>query len=460
MSAAGRAALAALLGIAASASLAQDGGLRVTGSLETTLEVDDNPDLEPDSPGTETTLSTAVAVGLVTETATTRIAFEAGGVLQAQNSADELSERNGFVDPFLNFEFDAEGPLTALSLGASLATTDLSDVVLLGGGDGGVVDDDLLASGGELEETEYNFLFVLGVDEPLSAEFSYDHISSEYSDDADPDLSDSTTESYSVVGFGRLSSVATVRAFYAETNYDADNDEQTERVTHRTGIGLAYEISPILRFDGEIAATEVRESEVFPSGPVNLENSGLGFDLSLVRDMPNGAYTLAATHTILTETELTEATLGRAYEFARFDLSYTLGWGHLDGTGDFVIGSLEYSREFPNGLLTASMERGLDVDSENEQRVVTDLGIEYEHVLTRVSSLTFGFDYTRSEVLRPVTGGTSTGGEFSVFYNRDLTEDWDWQIGYRGRFSEDSSGETAHSNAILTTIGRSFSIRP
>ena len=54
----------------------------------------------------------------------------------------------------------------------------------------------------------------------------------------------------------------------------------------------------------------------------------------------------------------------------------------------------------------------------------------------------------------------ATRADFRIEYRYQINRDWDWRIGYIGRYRENAAGTTANSNAIVTSVGRSFSIRP
>lgn len=450
---------AAILGTPQWVAEAQElpSGLSIVGSVRSTLEFDDNVSLDPDSPDSDVVFGTDLELGIVSETPSSRLALSFGGTLQQENR-DSGEERNGFIDPFVEAAFQTEGATSRLSLEGSIRTRDLEDVAIDDPED--FLDEDLIISGGELELTDLEGTFEVGVGAPVGAALSYSFSERDYQDTADPDLFDRRTSTVRLTGFAQINPVARARAFVSQTDYEADDAGQTERLSRSVGAGVEYEINPVLRFDGEIFFAEVEETALVLGSPVTVENDGAGLEMTLTRDLKNGALTFSASRNVSTFTTRNEVRVGRELQLPNGDLALSLGVSDTDDGDPVLVGSVDYSTELPRGVLSASLARDATINDENESRTRTFARIAYDHELTPVSSVQMGLSVARSEI---VTGGvdeSTTSTDFEVTYARQLTEDWDWRIGYRGRYRDESDGDSATSNALITSIGRSFSIRP
>ena len=432
-------------------------GLTVTGTVEAFAETDDNRGLDESSPGSETTIGTRLSFDVRSETPSSLLALSFGATLQEEERAGPTQARSGFLDPFVSLDFSAQSASSRLTVGADYQVRDLEDELF--DDPETFIEEDLIISGGELETIRLSTELMLGVGGPVEGSLAYSLDERSYSDTDDPDLSDRRTDSLRLTGSFSLSQTATLRGFAALSKFEEDNAEQTERTTRSAGFGLNYAIDPLWTLDAELSFDTIEETELVNGLPTETDNDGLGFSATLERELPNGALTLAASREIGTTDTRTDLTLGRTFDLPSGQFALTAGVSGSEDGDETLIGSLDYQREFPTGVLTASFQRRTTFDDDDEQRVQSFLAVAYSQDLTPVAGLRFGLNMTRTDSLGG-EGDESTRANAEVTYVHELAEDWDFEIGYRARYREDADGDSATSNAIVTSIARRFSLRP
>ncbi len=452
--------IASANGLLAHSARAQDVGsaFSVTGTVRSTVEIDDNPSLIVNPQGTETTFGTQLGLDIVSQTPLSQLELSFGGTVQFQDSPDGFDD-NGFVDPFANFRFEREGADTLLTLDGSYRESDLVDSLGLDT-DADLINDLFLSSVGELESLSLGGTFSFGIDAPFGADLSLRREERDYSNTISNDVFDNTTDTARVDLRFRLAPTATARVFTSVREYDAEDLEQTERTTQAYGVGLTYEINPVLTFDGEISLSEIEETELVFGTPVTTEDDGVEFDLSLTRELPNGSIVFEASRDVATSLSRSQFLVTRAMDLPTGGLSYSLGVSESDVGDTVLIGSVDYSREFPTGVISASLSRTASIDSDEDEIARTTLNIDYLRELTPVAGLEVGLNLAKIDDIGAGVVDEGTRADFSVTYRHQLTEDWDWTLGYVGRYSDPEDTASRTSNAIVTSIGRSFSIRP
>lgn len=452
--------VASASGLTAHSAWAQEGGsaFSVTGTVRSTFEIDDNPSLAINSPGSETTFGTQLGLDIVAQTPLSQLELSFGGTVQFEDSPADFDE-NGFVDPFARFRFQRDGADSLLTLDGSYQESDLIDSLGLDT-DADLINDIFLSSVGEREILSLGGTFSFGIEAPFGGEISLRRDERNYSNTISNDLFDNTTDSARADFRFRLSPTATARVFTSLTEYDAEDVEQTERTTEAVGVGLIYEINPVLTFDGEISLEQIEETELVVGTPVTTKDDGIAIDLSLTRELPDGSLAFEASRDVATSIARTQFAVARSMDLPDGGLSYSLGLSESTVGDTVLIGSIEYSKELPDGILSASLERTATIDSDDDEVARTILGIDYFRELTPVAGLEVGLNVRKIDDIGAGVVEEGTRADFSVTYRHQLTEDWDWTLGYTGRYSRPDNSQSRTSNAIVTSIGRSFSIRP
>jgi len=434
---------------------AQDAsGFLVTGSVRLGFDYDDNSNLSATAPNSSFEVFSDVSLGFVSETPTSRLEFSIGGRIQDEN-LDFGFEENGFVNPNAELSYTLEGADSLLDLSASLTEADVLDELFLDT-DGDLLNDAVLSSVGTLQTRRYGIDLEFGRTAPIGAELSYTRRERDYSNTVSPDLFDSETDTVRATVNFRPRETLTFRTFVEQTRYDADDIIQTDRTTTSFGIGTTYEIDPIITFDGDISFREVEETTV---GGTTVTD-GVGLDFTLTREMPNGTIALFGDRDVTTDTTRYQLGVRREMELPTGSLGYSLALSDSD-TGDLVfLGSFDFLREMPNGAFTLGLSQSATSNDDDEEVRRTTLSLGYDHELTPVSNIGFDLSVNRTDDVGNGAVTEGTNARLAVTYSQQLTEDWDWQLGYVARYTSQEGGSDANSNSVFATIGRSFSIRP
>ncbi|MDU8942578.1 TonB-dependent receptor [Ovoidimarina sediminis] len=447
-------------------SVAQDGeisrdGLVLTGEVVLGFEAEDNRALAANSSGTDSRLYVDYTLGGSLENELTSLEFSLGGSFQQENYAT-LREDDGFSDPFFRLNYSRRGAGSQLSFNVGYRQSELVDSLGLDL-DGDLIDETFLRSVGDREFLTVGASAEIGIDAPVGARLDVNRTDTNYSGQVNPDVFDRTTDTVRLSTFLRPRQTLSFGIFAERSEYDAEDlnplptGQIIERTTDRLGVAVEYQINPILSFSGSVSADEI--DEVLDTGATT-NDSGIGLDLELTRQVPNGQFSIFANRTIATGISRTQVGISRALSMPRAEVTFSGGLSSSD-TGDTVFfAGLDYSRAFPSGIMTAQLTQDAQVNDDDEEVLRTVFELNYQHELTPISSIGANFFYLRADDIGSGAADEGDRAELEIVYSHALNRDWDWQLGFRTRHNNPSVGSSATSNAIFTTFGRSFSIRP
>jgi hypothetical protein len=398
---------------------------------------------------------TTLGIGIDANTATQQFSFGIGADLQFEDLSGGRREENGIEKPFARLDYTLNGTDSRLTFNGSYRTDSILDSVFLDT-DGDLIQDTVITSDGTTETFNVSAGYSFGLQAPFGMDFTVGRDERNYSNTVDPNLYDRSTDIYGIVARFRFNSNTQARLIAQERKFSADDSVQTERDTTDLGVGLDYQIQPDLRFSGQITQTDIEE--VRTTGVQ--QNDGISASLDLTRDLVNGTIGVTASRVQSTDTARSTLRVDRAMTLPMGALSFGVGPSWSD-TGDTVlIGSLDYSTLLPNGAITASLARTASVNVDDDEIRTTNLDLAYIRTINPVSSMDFRVNVADISDAGAGTTNDGTRADFRVGYRQQLTPDWDWTLGYVHRYRKFSDGSTASSNAIVTSIGRSFSIRP
>ena len=428
--------------------------ISVEGSVRFEVDVDDNSRLVETSPGTDTTFSTVLGLAVNTETPLQTFSLSLDGELQFEDRAAG-TEENGFENPVARLDYRLNGADSELSFRATFRTDDFVDSLFIDT-DGDEEADTAITSDGTVDRLSLRADYSYGIEAPFGFDIFASRDERTFEDVVDPDRFDRTTDRYGVTGRFRINPATTARLIFRETRFDAEDAVQTERDTTDIGAGIDYEFRPDLRFSAEVTQTEIEETTTGGT----TDRDGISAQVGIVRDVANGSFGLLATRTQSTDTARSQFEFTRDIVVPAGNFSFGVGVSSSD-TGDTTfIGSVDYANAVAGGLLTANLSREAEVSNVNNEVQRTRVGVGYAYDINAVSGLDFGLDVIDLEDIGAGDVTESTRADFSVTYRRQLTRDWDWRIAYEGRYQRNANGDNATSNAIVTSVGRRFSIRP
>ena len=430
---------------------AQDAsGLLVTGDIEFGVELEDRSGAD----SADTAVFTDIRLGILSETQTSRLSFNLGGRLQVEDNADGDNE-DGLVDPFADLGYTVEGADSVLDFTASYTEADVDDSILIDL-DGDLLGDTVISSEGKVKTTNAALDFRFAESAPVGGEIFLSWRDRDFEDTISDAVFDTELTTARVTANFRPRQTLEFSLFVEQEDYVADDVDQTDRTTMLYGIGIFYEIDPILRLDASVNYTEVETETV--SGLT--ENDGVGFDFTLTRDMPNGTIALFGSQAVATEVTRTELGVSRDLELPGAELGFSVAVSASDEGDTVWLAGVDYSRDFRSGLLTAGLSQVAEANDDDEEVLRSTLSVDYLYELTPVSSLGVGLSVARTEDIGLGDVSEGTVAELTVSYSQELTEDWDWRLSYTGRHTDPEGGGSSTRNTYTGTIGRSFSIRP
>ncbi|MEL6642564.1 MAG: hypothetical protein AAFQ79_01405 [Pseudomonadota bacterium] len=427
----------------------------MTADIRSSLTVDDNADLDVDSAGTTSEFDTRLALGVSGGSATTTFEAELGGSIAFEDRPLGDEERNGFVDPFLNLRYGVEGVNSTLDLSARFRESAVRSSFFIDE-DGDFIADDLIVDDGDVRNTRFALSASVGVNSPLGADFRVTRSTRNYSDTINPDLFDRETDTARAVVRFQVSPLATASLIGTWREYDAEDAVETNRVTTGVGVGLTFDFTPVLQFQGEVLSNTI---EATASG-VTTEDEEITTGVArLIRELPNGEVRFEAELDASTTTERTTLTASREIDLEGARFGFGLGFSDSD-TGDGVfLGNLNFQRELPLGRFNAALDQRAVINDDEEELVRTSVELGLLREFGEASAIELGLNVADVNDIGNGLATERTRTEFEIALRRQIFENWDWSLGYRARFERTPTTETAQSNAIFTTIGRSFALR-
>lgn len=448
---------AALMAAGPVGTMAQDAagpGIDLRLNVGTRLSVNDNKGLNDPSAGTTTEATTTLGFGLRSETRSEILAL---GVSTALSYADTPGASSEFDlrEPLLSGSYTRLGANSSLTLSGSYQKVQLDEEIFL------LVDEDLnpvdiIVSAGDLERTDLGAVLKTGIDGPLELEAGLRYQERDYSGTVNPSLYDRTTLTANVGARLVFSPVLSGAVSASQSEFEAQDAVGTERTSRRLRFSATYALSPVVDVT---ASAGFNDFETRQMGAVTDSRDGATWSLGATRTFDDGSLSGSVARVVSSASDRTEINLRRSMELPRGNLAFGLGYSLADQGDDVILASVDASRDLPTGQLTARLSQSARASDDNEDILVTRLNLRYRQQVNQNSSWTAGFGLARTEQVGPGAGGDSTRANLDLSYNRALTSEWDWSIGYRARFL-DNSGGTANSNEIFTGIDRSFSIRP
>jgi hypothetical protein len=123
-----------------------------------------------------------------------------------------------------------------------------------------------------------------------------------------------------------------------------------------------------------------------------------------------------------------------------------------------LLGSLDWTQELPQGVISVFFDQSITSNSDNEDTQLSRLSVDYQHQINTVSSFTLAMDLSRTKDAGTGTIDGRTRANFSAIYSHELTQDWNLNMGYERRQYDEVGGDKAESDSVFLTLTRGFSI--
>lgn len=390
-------------------------GIQLRFGTQVGLETQSNRALDPTDPGLTSAATIDLSLGLLTETRTQRLSFDLGGTLRNLNGP--TGNDNGFAKPSAALRYDRNSAAARFSFSASLRETDLAN------------------DGFEFDEDTLEFTFVEGNatrrSTNLSAELNW-------RDDAplgfgvSARLEDNSYRDGTATGIGGTALNDTRRLTLGATAR-LDINEAT-----RLNTGLTYS-----RFEEDGVAND-------------RDTWTLSNNLSI--DRPRGGVTFSFNVTDTEDGTRVATNVGRSLEYPLGIVSGQIGLTRGVTGETYLSGNINLTRALPRGNLSFALARNVSSGSlEDTEQVQTNLRLGYQHELSPLSSLSF--DANWAEAQQTGTNVDTINASIGATYSRELTPDWNVNVGIRHRFRDDDVSGAAKSNELFLNLRREFLTR-
>lgn len=414
----------------------------------------DNIRLQPNSAGTTAYSDTKLSFGIESHTPGHRLQFAADGVVRIVDDPI-IGTDSGFRDPSAQLSYGRESANSRLSLLVDYDRPDLAFLDPLQ--QGNITDQDFYTGGGTREDTRVGLSLETGLQSPLGLAFEADSSRRSYSDTTDPLLFSNQTDYAAMSAFMRFSQVTQGRLNLSEEQYRAEDTIRTERQTRRLTFGLDHAISAITSISAEFGHSKVRETPTVGtviSGPIGA--------VSLTRLLPDGQAGATLDTVLTSRGRQTTLEFGRTMELPAGGLALSIGVTAGKSFDPRPIGLIDFTRETPNGALSARISRSSSIsDTLSQATETTEASLGYSFIINDLSSLSFDLYYADISLIgNNSAGGGRERGSLYVTYAHRITRDWDLLLGYQHSYFSPNTGAASRSNTVLFSLGRSLALSP
>ncbi len=434
------------------------GGLQVDIGVASTLRVDDNFQLQPNSTGTSTIWDNDLTFGLSSVTGVQDFTLDGSGVFRYGDIPGRSI--SGFEDPNLRLRYQLDGVDSQLILTGRYRHVDREFL------DPFAIEQEetnagaFYSGGGTMTIRNAALAFVTGINDPLTFTLDLAHDEKDYDATAlaaNPRLFGNKSDSIDASLALKLSPVTSLRFNAGHIHYTADDAPQTDRTTTDYSIGLVQDINPVLLLDARIGVTEVETDTI--TGTTTRD--GISGAATLTQTLGNGTVFAGIDSTVNQNGTHTSFRFGRSLQLPLGTLSAALGATQSPSGNTYVIAALAYDRQLRSSNIAVSLNRGVSTNNVDEDVLDTRLSVAYGYEINNNSRLDFAVNWGRSESAGIGNAPTIERTSLRAAYSHDLTQDWALSGGVLLRYRSDSSAPgDAQSNSVFLTLDRTFSFRP
>lgn len=365
------------------------------------LSADDNPDRDDATDDATRRLITRFSLGYVTETEASRLELGATAALRRGLGANATPDELDLNDPNLFFNYTRSAAAARFGLSGSVRENDLATTQDV---------DDFDTNAGIRRTTDLDMSLNLRDDAPFG------------------------------IGLTAGQTVVT---------YRDDGGAQTDYTRSRLGLSTRLDINPVT------TATLGLRYDLFDAEDAAAQETW-GLNAGITRERPLGRSSLSLGMTETEDGTRSSLTFGHAFDTPLGSQNLRLGVTRTSDGDLSTVGGFDLSYDLPNGGLTASLDRSVTSDEEDDSEVVlTRARASWSHALSPLASLRFDLSFAESEDSTNTTANTELGAT----YSRELTPDWSMDLGLRHRQQRRDVGADNSSNTAFIELRRSLSLR-
>jgi hypothetical protein len=440
------------LTVAAGAAFSQEGGLNLSGYFGESLEFSDNPDFIADPTGTTLRSVTSLGFGLESITAADALSLDAGVSYRFTiATSSDTQPREGFFDPFVNLAYGRSTSTASLSFDASYSESDTGNLDFVLDPDS----QDLVVDEGTVARTTLGFGLETGIGGPFGIVVDAGYSRRVYFDTLDPDLTDDETLTF--FGLARFAVTPTTDAnliarYIQDRDFDGDDYRRT---TTRLGAGFDHSFTETQRLGFDVTSDVIDTSE----NGVTETDEGYSFILGYEQDLQAGSFSVEASSVLENVGNQNTISFTRGFDLPDGALFFLLGVTNNDSSDLNPVLQIDYTRNLGEAVLSATARQSVDQSTtDNDEFLNRLVNVDYSQAINSVSGWQTSFGFNESENL--TAGGTERQTNFTISYNRALTEDWDVIGGYQYRDLQSTTETDRTSNTFFLTLERDFAVRP
>lgn len=446
-------------GTAAQPAATATGGLQIDLGLSSTLKVDDNFELSPNSTGTSTIWDNALTFGLSSVTGVQDFSLNGSGILRYGDIPGR--SLSGFEDPSVRLRYQLTGVNSLLDIAARYRHVDREFL------DPFQIEQEeqnsaaFYAGGGTVTFRNATLGFVTGINDPLTFTLDLSHDEKDYDAAAlasNARLFGNKTDSVDATVALKVSPVTSLRFNAGVTHYTADDTPQTDRTTTDYSIGVVQDINPVLVLDAQVGITDVETDTI--TGTTTRD--GVSGAATLTQTVANGTVFVGVDATVNQNGTHNSFRFGRSLQLPLGNFSASVGGTHGPSGKTYLIATLAYDRQLKSSNIGVSLNRAVSTNTVDEDVLDTRLSVAYGYEINNNSRLDFTLNWGQSESAGVGNAPTIERTSLRAAYSYDLTQDWALSGGVLLRHRKDSTPGVgdAHSNSVFVTLDRTFSFRP
>ena len=440
----GFAVIFSMAGVSAGHAQEDASAAMATLSLGTRVEANTNYYLDITSSGVTYVGQESLDFNLSTETRSQRLELTANGAIQGLIAPSGVTSYS-FSDPRVSLAYSRESDASKLDLGGNFQ---IGEVISIFDADPGeplflVVDQGtVVLSGANIAlETRRNA--------PLGLNFGVNYGGRDYQDTTNPALFDTDRLTYSVGASLHFNDALKGNLNITQEDYSADTGGGTETSMTDIGFSLSAEAKSDLSFDAKVG-TRSRESL---AGSL-ADRSGVYASVGATQGTKNGSVFGRLSYDATTPTQRSTLEVGGAVQQKSSNISASVSASIDENGQQKFLGNLGYNIEYPVGAFGVGLSQEIKTTDLDDELLSTTLGLSFAREINSLSSISVGLDVGRSEEAGSGTATTQTRGTLSAVYARQLTEDWNLNMGYSYQFFEEGALDARSSDSVFLTLTR------
>lgn len=450
---------AAGLSLIAPAVAQEVSGLTATFGIKQSIEASDNLDLT-DPPVAGARGTTELSFGLVSETRTSRLAFNTAGQF-------EFGEGDtGFTDPSANISYSTTSRNSRLTTLASYSESDVNSLTTVFASTGGFgLDEQLVIGTGTRLNTSANLQFETGIDAPLGFIFDASYRMLDFRDTTDPGLFETERLTYGATMRMRVNAAVTMRLGFELEDYEAQDDVNTMRDNARVFWEADFDIRSDLTATTRLSFDRNETTTTGFTGGFGLTatqntstDEGFGGGFAITKTLQNGTIGADFDTRVTSDGRRDTVRLTRAIALPRGDFSLTVGAAKTNTSGLQPLVDMTYNQDVPRGRLTLGLSQRVSIGDDDESQINTRLRAEYNEEINQNSS--WGVSALLADTDAIDLDDDSRRLDLGVDYRRELARDWDMVANYTYSMAEESGDAARTSNTVSLSIEKAFQFKP